>query len=194
MNFLTHLYLSDDTPESRIGNLLPDLCKPWQWQKLSPAIQAGCLNHRKVDRLTDSHPEFMALKSTLSPERRRFAGIILDVSFDHFMARHWQDWHPQPLAGFTRSTYAHFLSPPEALPGRAGPVLQRMAEQDWLSGYEQIEGIARAFYGLSQRFRYDNPLQGSEEELLANEARWRDAFFVILKDLDQARQTRNPSF
>ncbi|WP_428240134.1 ACP phosphodiesterase [Gynuella sp.] len=161
MNFLAHLYLADPDPKSWIGNLLPDLCKPWQWQHLSTEYQHGALRHQQVDRLTDKHPLFIALKQTVSSERRRFAGIILDVCLDHYLARHWRDHHPQSLNVFVQTLEPHFLNPPRQLPEAARTVLQRMMQQQWLLSYSHLDGIAQAFNGLSRRMRFSRCRTGT---------------------------------
>lgn len=164
---------------------MPDLCKPPQWRQLSGPIISGCLMHQQVDKLTDSHEEFIRIKSSLSSERRRFAGIILDVSFDHLLAINWDQWHEQNLRDFVNECHIDLLANSNELPERAQHIIKTMVAQDWLFNYRKIEGISQAFKGLSRRFKYDNPLQGSEQELESQLDYWQVAFSNVLTDLVQ---------
>ena len=188
MNFLAHLYLAESTPEAWIGNLLPDLCKPKDWQRLPEAFQKGCYHHQWVDKLTDQHPTFVTLKSTLSSDRRRYAGIILDVCLDHYLARNWHLHHPQSLTEFLAQVYPHFHAPGVTLPERPQRVLGSIASQDWLSGYGEMAGLARAFQGLSRRMRFNNHLAGAEDEFARQYDTWMAGFAEILTSV--AEQTK----
>ncbi|AJQ96289.1 ACP phosphodiesterase [Gynuella sunshinyii] len=184
MNFLAHLYLADPDPQSWIGNLLPDLCKPWQWQHLSAGYQRGALRHQRVDRLTDRHPLFITLKETVSTERRRFAGIILDVCLDHYLASHWEDHHHLSLEAFVLTLEPHFLNPPRQLPEPTRTILKRMMQQQWLQSYNHVDGVAQAFNGLSRRMRFSNSLIGAEQELIRQRDLWLPSFKTILIDVE----------
>jgi len=183
MNFLAHIYLASKTDHSIVGSILPDLCKPNEWRLLDDKIIKGCLMHQRVDKLTDNHPSFVLLKNTISDKRRRFAGIILDVAFDHILAKNWSQWHTESLELFTQDCNIHLLSEINNLSKPGQKVLNAMVQGNWLYGYQHIEGIARAFSGLSRRFRFENPLAGSEEELLENMELWSQEFEKVMNDL-----------
>lgn len=88
MNYLAHLFLADDTPESLLGNLLGDFMKGVVKEQFSNSIQQGIELHRKIDSYTDSHPVVRNAKHLISLERRRYAGVLLDVFYDHFLAKY----------------------------------------------------------------------------------------------------------
>ena len=78
MNYLAHLYFAEDTPESRVGNLMPDFTKgPVEAQSFCAGVMRGMQTHCAVDRFTDHHPVFARSRTLISPDRRRFAGIIV---------------------------------------------------------------------------------------------------------------------
>ena len=183
MNFLGHLYLASLHQHSLLGSILPDLCKPHDWKTLSGPIVAGCHMHQRVDRLTDAHPDFIALKSTVTKERRRFSGIILDVTLDHYLAANWSQWHDRPLRAFADACYEQLLVEVVDAPASAQRVIQHMTQHDWLYHYRQVQGIAAAFEGLSRRFRFENPLAGSEQEWHSQSVLWAPAFEKILGDI-----------
>lgn len=183
MNFLGHLYLASLHQHSLLGSILPDLCKPHEWKTLSSEIVSGCHMHQQVDRLTDAHPDFIDLKAQFRVPRRRFAGIILDVSLDHYLAANWSQWHDQSLRSFVDQCYNRLQRDAALLPEPQQRVIRHMVQHDWLHQYREVSGIAVAFQGLSRRFRFENPLAGAEEEWLRHAETWSPAFENILSDI-----------
>ena len=92
MNHFAHLVLAQPTVESTVGNLLGDFARGVDAEALPPPVRAGLLNHRAVDRFTDSHPLISEMKLGFSRRRRRFAGIALDIYFDHLLMNHWEQF------------------------------------------------------------------------------------------------------
>ena len=166
MNYLAHLYFSDATPESRVGNLMPDFVKgPARRQPCCAGVIQGMHTHYEVDRFTDSHAVVGQSKRLISPIRRRYAGIIVDVCYDYFLVRHWSVFSETPLPEFADQVYSSFRD----YTGDAPPLMQRvlrlMAEQDWLQGYGTTTGIGRALDGLSGHIKRANTLRGAVEEM-----------------------------
>ena len=87
MNYLAHIFLAGDSEESLLGNIMGDFVKGSIGDGFHPGIEEGIRTHRKVDVFTDSHEIFKASKKLMSPERRRFAGVIIDLGFDHLLAK-----------------------------------------------------------------------------------------------------------
>src|SRR4051794_31634321 len=119
MNWLAHLYLSDPTPAFRIGNLLPDLLPMTALVDLPPEFKRGAEQHRQIDSFTDSHPIVRQSINRVEPPLRRFGGILVDVFYDHILAREWHKYSSAPLPDFAAEVYASFEScrgdiPPEA--------------------------------------------------------------------------------
>lgn len=187
MNFLAHLYLADDSDESLIGNFLGDFVKG-SIDELrahhAPAVAEGLIRHRRVDAFTDSHPEFLAVKRLVSPPRRRFAGILVDVYWDHFLARDWADYSETSLEAFTFRVYRVFLENLDRFPQGAAPIVQRMADHDWLGSYRTLEGIGSVLDLMAaRRVRRGQVLTGSVEELRAHYAEFEAGFRRFFPDL-----------
>ncbi|MEG3858940.1 hypothetical protein QT974_07445 [Microcoleus sp. herbarium12] len=104
INYLVHLFLSDGTPESLIGNLLGDFVKGSAVNLYDREIRNGIDLHRKVDRYTDSHAIVRSSKSLVCSQRRRFAGVLVDVFYDRFLAKNWLEYSETPLSDFSRPT------------------------------------------------------------------------------------------
>ena len=93
MNYLSHLFLAEDTEESRIGNLLGDFVKGRLDDSFSPEIIKGIKTHRKVDSFTDSHYIIKQTKKLISPGRRKYSGVLVDIFFDHFLTNQWGKYY-----------------------------------------------------------------------------------------------------
>ncbi|KAB7623706.1 ACP phosphodiesterase [Alkalilimnicola sp. S0819] len=168
MNYLAHLYLADDE-QSLIGHLLADFVRGRVENLDYPAgVLRGIRQHRAVDSYTDSHALVLRSRRRFSPGRRRYAGIIVDVCYDHFLARHWSRFAAAPLPRFCKDSYRVLRGArpwlPEPLPG----VIARMSAHDWLGGYAELENVDRALHGIAARFRRPTPLAGAIDEISAH--------------------------
>ncbi len=154
MNYLAHAFLSRSSPELLIGGLLGDFVKGReQLLQYSPAVGAGIRLHRAIDRYTDTHAIVRASCTLISPARRRFAAILVDVFYDHFLARHWTRYTELPLEDFTQQVYATLLPDIASYPERLQRILPRMAADDWLAAYAEIESVDAALHGIARRFQ-----------------------------------------
>lgn len=167
MNFLAHVMLSPPNPELVLGGLLGDFVKgPLSAIDLPEQVCHGIWLHRKIDSFTDRHPLFLRSKRRVSNERRRYAGIMVDMFYDHLLARHWEQFHDQSLESFTRQLYRELEGRQELLPVQARTILLRMASEDWLSSYAELPSLHQALDNMSRRrLRPGNRLLGSVAEL-----------------------------
>jgi acyl carrier protein phosphodiesterase len=165
MNFLAHLYLSDDTPESRLGNLLGDFVRSPQIDTYPAPVRAGFALHQRIDAYTDAHPVFQHSRTRISLPRRRYAGVLVDVFYDHFLALHWAEFAPIPLPDFARQVYAELAANDPLLPESLRQIVPAMIRDDWLTSYRAPDGIDRALDRIARRLRHETPLAGAVEEL-----------------------------
>jgi len=153
MNWLAHLLLSEPTPAFRIGNLLPDFVRPPMLAGLPLDFQRGIECHRRIDAFTDSHPVVRRSTSRFDPPYRRFAGILVDVFYDHYLARNWTAHASMPLATFVTEVYVGIESHRDQLPALAYARLTQMKSHDWLSSYGDLSGIEMALQRIGMRLR-----------------------------------------
>lgn len=186
MNHLAHLLLAGDDPEAKVGQVLADFVTAGDIAAFAPGIQAGIRAHQRIDAFADSHPVFARARRRLKPPYRRFGGILLDIYFDHFLARRWERYGDGgSLAGFADRTYRILNDYRDIPSARFRRVVTAMRRDNWLVGYASLAGVDRALQGLSQRFPRANPL-GSGGTVLrdrydALEADFR-AFFPSLAE------------
>lgn len=189
MNFLAHLFLGPRDPEQALGSLLGDFVRgPVNKLPLPEGVRQGVQLHRRIDSFTDSHAVVAMSRARVSVQRRRYAGIMIDMFYDHFLARHWDRFADQPISEFTADMYALLLAQRAIIPDNAWPVIARMAEHDWLSSYAQMAVMHRALDNIALRVRRTNPLPGSAHELEHNYAALEADFLAFMPQaMDFAR-------
>lgn len=169
MNFLAHLRLGPDEPQQALGGLLGDFVKgPMTSIVLPEPVRQGIWLHRSIDAFTDRHPLVARSKARVTGERRRYAGIMVDMFYDHLLAHHWEQFADQSLDEFTSRMYQVVLAQQALMPTRARAVLVRMAEEDWLGSYAQLQNLHLALNNMARRLRPGNPLPGAVDELEEN--------------------------
>ncbi|MEM9136901.1 MAG: ACP phosphodiesterase [Cyanobacteria bacterium P01_F01_bin.42] len=168
MNFLAHLYLCDCTDGSRLGALYGDFMRGCSIEQFSPEIRHGIRLHQFIDTFTDDHPVFRRSKGRIAPERRRYAGVLIDIFYDHFLALDWSDYSTQPLPQFTQSVYCLLEANADSLPERLRRIAPVLIREDWLTSYGTEAGLCRTFQGLSRRIRRENLVDQSLEDLEAS--------------------------
>ena len=186
MNYLAHVFLQRSSPELLIGGMLGDFVKGALGTRYSPGVCAGIMLHRAIDRYTDAHPTVRASVALISPARRRFAGILVDVFYDHFLARHWSRYSSQPIEDFTQQAYRTLAHQASDYPERLQRILPHMAQQDWLAAYAQIESVDAALHGIARRFqRFPRAaiLADGVRELMDNYSALEQQFLEFFPDL-----------
>lgn len=168
MNFLAHTWLAGNDPALRVGGLIGDFVKGPLPGALPTDLARGVALHRAIDRFADEHPAFRRSRARVSAPRRRWAGVLVDIFYDHLLARDWPAWHPDALPDYARRVYAEALARSAALPPACPPVLHRMAGDDWLTAYADVDGLALTLSRMGSRARQPNPLAGAETELLSD--------------------------
>lgn len=141
MNWLAHLFLSQPNGEHRLGNLLGDLVKGNRRQELSDRFSDGIKCHLLIDSFTDRHLIVRRSKRRISSQHRRYSGVLIDVFYDHLLARNWHIYSQVCLASFTEDVYNSFLEYWEEIPLFPRMIILRMIQEDWLGSYYNIAGI-----------------------------------------------------
>jgi len=147
------------------------------------ALSSALTLHRRIDTYTDAHPVVAVSRSRISAARRRFAGILVDMFYDHFLARHWSDYSTVPLNQFTARVYGVLLSHRDELPERLRYIAPHMARTDWLGSYRHLEAVGAALDRIGNRLKRGNFLLGSIEELVANYAALEADFRSFFPDV-----------
>ena len=164
MNYLAHLHLGGQRPEELLGSLYGDFVKGLLHGQYSPEIERGIQLHRSIDVFTDNHPLVGQSLSRFTRTRRRYAGIVLDVFFDHCLARDWSQYAEGPLERFTSDFY-RVLVAEQQLPRRLATIAPHMAAHDWLGSYRDFAVLEQVFNGIARRLSSPEELAGAMQDL-----------------------------
>lgn len=165
MNFLAHIYLSGDNDMVKIGNFMADSIHGNKPEDFPEDIKTGILLHRAIDTFTDSHPVFRQSTKRLHSEYHHYSGVIVDIFYDHFLAKNWDDYHTQPLEDYAESFYALLLANRDVLTARTKNIINYMIPQNWLVKYADINGIAEILAQMDRRTKHKSGMANSVKEL-----------------------------
>ncbi|MED5238598.1 MAG: ACP phosphodiesterase [Pseudomonadota bacterium] len=185
MNYLAHLTLAQPSVSSKVGNMLGDFMRGVDVQALPAPVRQGLDNHRLVDRFTDHHDWVLAQRRAFSPSRRRFAGVALDVLFDHFLWQHWSTFHDRPRDDTIHLHYAQLQAGNALMPDAMRTRMQAMVEQDWLNRYARLEQVGQALDMIASRIRFANGFAGIVEEIAPRYAELEAGFLVFYPQLQE---------
>lgn len=151
MNFLAHLYLSPPNTDVMMGNFFADAVKGKQFEQYNVDIQKGIRLHRAIDSYTDQHEIVKQSKRRLNDQYGHFKGVIIDIFYDHFLAKNWKNYSETPLDVFVNTTYQILQDNIDALPERTQYMIPYMVQYNWLYNYQFIEGIEDVLNGMNRR-------------------------------------------
>ena len=154
MNYLAHAYLSFHRPGILVGNMISDYVKGKKKYDYPGQIQLGIAVHREIDRFTDTHPATKEAKEIFRPAYRLYAGSLMDVIYDHFLALDENEFTDETLKVFTTKTYAMLDLFTDHFPEKFSRMYPYMRSQDWLYNYRYRLGIERSLAGLVRRAKY----------------------------------------
>ncbi len=183
MNFLAHLYIADTNNDSLIGHLLGDFVKGRAFLSFEPDIRDAILFHRRIDTFSDTHAVTRVSRNRISQQRRRFAGVIIDVCYDHFLTRHWNRYTSEPLAGFCQRVYAQLERDPKREMADIQPVLNSMIAYDWLGGYRHLQNLSIVLDRIAGRLSRGERFMGGIVEIESNYRQLEADFLSFFPDL-----------
>ena len=183
MNFLAHAYLSGNNDELLIGNFIADHVKGRMFERYSSEIQKGIILHRRIDSFSDSHPVFRQSVARLRWEFGKYSGVLVDMFYDHFLARNWKDYSEVPLRAFTSAVYNILMRRFMILPAKTKRILPFMLADDWLAGYAYLEGLNLALTGMARRTNFYSGMEYGVESLKQNYNLFEEEFTLFFHDL-----------
>jgi len=183
VNFLAHFHLAWPDEGMVAGGLEGDYYKGALRGQLPEAIERGVRLHRAIDAYTDEHPVVASLRRDFPVGLRRYAGILIDLSFDHFLSKYWEHYCDIPLGQFNARVYSALLAQEHALSDGSRRMLARMVEHDILGLYLDWETVPASAARIGQRFRRGNPLADVGRDLAPVRARLEGAFLEFYPEL-----------
>jgi acyl carrier protein phosphodiesterase len=166
-----------------MGSMLGDFVKGHPDRRFSQDVVHAIRTHRAVDTFTDGHEIVRKSKRLISPDRRRFAGIIIDIFYDFYLCRHWPRFSDEPLDNFIQRAYANLQHFDGYLPARIKAIIHRMVQADWLSRYQTRAGIATTLDRVARRIQRKNSISGAIEEMTEHYDAFNDHFLAFFPEL-----------
>lgn len=184
MNFLAHIYLSGDDDLLTIGNFMADGIKGKKYLKYGEDIQKGILIHRWIDSYTDSHPIVKQSTKRLHSKYGHYSGVIVDILYDHFLAKNWNQYHSDPLENYITKFYQLLKDHHSLLTPRIQKMMIPMMEQNWLLSYASLEGIETVLYNMSFRIKKRVPMDEAIEDLKEHYDAFEQEFTLFFAQLE----------
>lgn len=183
MNFLAHLYLSQNDTNIMIGNFIADHIRGNNYEGFSKEIQQGIFLHREIDTFTDAHKIVRKSKRRLHKRYRHYDGVIIDIFYDYFLAKNWADYSDVSLDVYTKSVYKLFSKISDDLPVKSQNFIKYMIEYNILFNYQYKDGIAKVLNGMNTRTKGKSQMNLAIEDLRLLEDELQEDFTLFFKDL-----------
>ncbi|WP_299124604.1 ACP phosphodiesterase [uncultured Winogradskyella sp.] len=183
MNFLAHIYLSGNNELITIGNFVGDGVRGNKYKLYPTEIQVGIQLHRRIDSYTDAHPVFRQCTKRLHKNYGHYSGVIIDIFFDHFLAKNWTTYSHIPLEKYVDDFYKSLTHHIDMLPERFKRMTPIMVEGNWLLSYATIDGIQLVLNGMNRRTKGRSKMNEATKELQENYKAFEQDFIVFFKDL-----------
>lgn len=183
MNFLAHIFLSGDNDFIKIGNFIADGVRGNDYLDFPEEIKKGILLHRAIDTFTDANETFRISKHRLHERYGHYSGVIVDILYDHFLAKNWTKYSNEPLDKFVARFYQSLEKNYDVLTPRTQRLLPIMKEQNWLVSYATIEGITKILYQMDNRTQFKSKMQYSVEELETFYSDFENEFTLFFEEI-----------
>ncbi|RLD28000.1 MAG: DUF479 domain-containing protein [Bacteroidetes bacterium] len=183
MNFLAHIYLSGDNKAITIGNFIADGIHGKKYKKFPKNIQTGIILHRHIDTFTDTHKTFRQSTKRLHNKYSHYSGVIVDIFYDHFLAKNWNTYSDIPLDKYIEDFYATLKDNFELLPARVQKMMPYMIENNWLLSYASIDGISKVLEGMNRRTQNRSKMNLAINELEEYYEEFETEFTLFFKEL-----------
>lgn len=183
MNFLAHIYLSGDNDLIKIGNFMADGIRGKQYENYPLEIQKGIILHRAIDTFTDAHHIFRQSTKRLHNNYHHYAGVIVDILYDHFLAKNWNKYSDEKLEDFVEQFYKSLHDNNNVLSERAIRIMPILIEENWLVSYQTIEGIKHILTQMDRRTKNQSKMQFATQELLEFYSEFEDEFTQFFNEL-----------
>ena len=193
MNFLAHFHLAWPDQALIAGGLEGDYFKGPLPGTLPPQLAQGVRLHRQIDAYTDSHPIVKSLRQTLPEPLRRYAGILIDLCFDHFLTLHWSRFSSVPLRQFSDRIYEALKTHDHQLSEGARVMAARLARHDVLVLFEHWDTVIASAERTGERFKRENPFRNIDQHLSPEKEKLEHAFLNFYPDLQSFSLKRDLS-
>lgn len=183
MNFLAHIFLSGDDELLKIGNFMADGIRGNDYLDYPDKIQKGVVLHRAIDTFTDAHPIWRQSKHRLHERYGHYSGVIMDILYDHFLAKNWNLYSEEDLENYVARFYQSLKDNYNILSPKTKNLMPYMIESNWLVSYASIAGIEQILFQMDYRTKHRVNMQNAVQELQEFYTEFEEEFTLFFKDL-----------
>ncbi|WP_304196403.1 acyl carrier protein phosphodiesterase [Flavobacterium alvei] len=193
MNFLAHIYLSGENDLIKIGNFMADGIHGKHFDSFPIEIRKGIILHREIDTFTDSHPLFRQSTKRLHANYHHYSGIIVDIFYDHFLAKNWKNYSDEKLEDYTERFYQSLRDNFEVLTPKTQKMVPYLVTQNWLLSYQTVEGIEIILEKMDNRMKRNSNMRFAVAELRTFYSEFEEEFTLFFEEIksysNQKKQT-----
>lgn len=183
MNYLAHIYLSGTNDLLKIGNFMADSIKGHDYEKFDAAIKKGILLHRHIDSFTDMHPVYRKSKHRLHEKYGHYSGVIMDILYDHFLAKNWSKFSDEKLEDYANNFYQLLQDNYEILTERIKGMMPYMIARNWFVSYATIAGLEMILFQMDYKTKHRANMQEAVVELQEFYTEFESEFFIFFQEL-----------
>ena len=183
MNFLAHIYLSGENDLIKIGNFMADSIRGKHFETYPLEIQKGIVLHRFIDTYTDAHPVFRKSTKRLHEKYHHYSGVIIDIFYDHFLAKNFNNYSDEKLDLFTARFYQSLQDNYEILNDKTRGMMPYMIQQNWLDCYQTVAGIEQILTQMDNRIKNNANIRFSVHELRQFYSEFEEEFTLFFEDI-----------
>lgn len=183
MNFLAHIYLSGNNELIKIGNFIADGIRGHDYEQFPIDVQKGILIHRAIDTFTDAHPIFRQSKHRLHEAYGHYSGVIMDIFYDHFLAKNWARYSGEKLEDYAERFYQSLRDNYDWLNPKTQAMMPSMIGRNWLTSYATIEGIGMILFQMDHRTKNRVSMQNAVKELKQYYTEFESEFTTFFEEL-----------
>lgn len=183
MNFLAHIYLSGNNDLIKIGNFIADGIRGHDYEQFPIDVQKGILIHRAIDTFTDAHPIFRQSKHRLHEAYGHYSGVIMDIFYDHFLAKNWTRYSDEKLEDYAERFYQSLRDNYDWLNPKTQAMMPSMIGRNWLASYATVEGIGMILFQMDHRTKNRVSMQNAVKELEQYYTEFESEFTTFFEEL-----------
>ncbi|SFB27964.1 Acyl carrier protein phosphodiesterase [Flavobacterium swingsii] len=183
MNYLAHIFLSGNNDLLKIGNFMADGIRGNDYMNFPEDVKNGIILHRHIDTFTDAHPIYRKSKHRLHEKYGHYAGVIMDILYDHFLAKNWSNYSDEKLDDYVANFYKSLEDNYAILTEKTRNLLPYMTERNWLTSYGTIAGIEMILFQMDYRTKHRANMQEAVVELQEFYSEFEEEFTLFFEEL-----------
>ncbi len=185
MNFLAHIYLSGNNDMLKIGNFMADSIRGHHYLDYPDDIRKGILLHRYIDTFTDAHPIYRKSKHRLHEKYGHYSGVIMDIVYDHFLAKNWSNYSDEKLEDYADSFYKLLQDNYDLLTEKIQKMMPSMIARNWLVSYASLDGLEMILFQMDYRTKHRVHMQEAIVEVRQFYTEFEEEFTLYFEELQQ---------